>query len=61
METGDFSKTQGQNRPSKLQKLKISETPPTNVAEKTPKKYPAVAMIDKQYIYICYAFVHERC
>ena len=40
METQGFFENSRPKQPSKLQKLKISETPLTNGAEKTPKKIP---------------------
>ena len=42
METQGFFENSRPKQPSKLQKLKISETPLTNGAEKTPKKIPAL-------------------
>ena len=42
METQGFSENSRPKQPSKLQKLKISETPLTNHAEKTPKKNPCL-------------------
>ena len=45
METQGFFENSRPKQPSKLQKLKISETPLTNVAEKTPKKNPWFTVI----------------